>query len=254
MLNTIILVTAYLFLQMCVIWMLYRSYNNPSIVDSSWSIGLMMSGLIYLSYGVITTRKIIIAVLLIIWACRLAGHLCLTRLRWGHVDKRYSMISNQWKISQSVGFFLNFQLQALLIWIISSGIFIFIAVSPDEKLSTLDLIAMAIILIGILGESIADLQLLSFKKTNPGKVCTIGLWNYSRHPNYFFDWLTWFGFALFALQSSGGCLSLISVALLYIIFTRITGPITEQGSIKSRGSAYLNYQATTSMFVPWVKR
>lgn len=252
-LNTILIVIAYLFVQMCIIWVFYRLYKNPSIVDSSWSIGLMISGLIYLCSSAMTSRKIIVGILLIIWSLRLAGYLWLTRLRSGHIDKRYKMISNKWKMSQSLGFFLNFQLQALLIFIISF-IFFFISLSPSKILSTTDFIAIAIVLIGILGESISDLQLHRFKQAYPGKVCNIGLWSYSRHPNYFFDWLTWFGFTLFAIQSTFGYFSFISLVLLYAIFTRITGPITERASIQSRGRAYVEYQERTSMFIPWFRR
>lgn len=253
MLNGLIIVIVYLMLQMCIVWVLYRLYNNPSIVDFFWPIGLMVSGLIYLFSSLLTSRTLILAILLTIWSLRLAGYLWFTRLRFSHVDKRYIALSNQSKLNHSLGFFLNFQLQGLLIFIISL-VFFFIAKSPASALSNIDVIAIMTILIGIIGESIADLQLQRFKRDYPGRVCDVGLWNYSRHPNYFFDWLTWFGFTLFALQSTYGYFSLISLAMLYIIFTRITGPMTERGSIQSRGAAYLEYQARTSMFMPWFKR
>lgn len=253
MLTTIAIVIVYLILQMIFVWVLYKITNNPSIVDSSWSIGLMIAGFIYLFSTPINQRKLIIAVLLSVWALRLSGYIWWTRLRLGHQDKRYTALSSPWKISQSLGFFLNFQIQALLIFLISFMFFL-TSLSDAATLSTLDIAAIIIVLTGIAGESIADLQLQRFKRTNSGKVCNIGLWYYSRHPNYFFDWLTWFGFALFAVTSTFGCVSFLSLMALYIIFTRITGPMTERGSIQSRGNAYLQYQATTSMFVPWFKR
>lgn len=253
MLSIITIVILYLFLQMVFVWMLYRKTNNPSIVDSSWSIGLMMAGFIYLFSAQVSQRNLIIAALLGAWALRLAGYIWWTRLRLGHQDKRYTSLSSQWKISQSLGFFLNFQLQALLIFFISF-IFFLISLSHATTLSSLDLAAILLVLTSIAGETTADLQLQRFKKMNPGKVCDVGLWYYSRHPNYFFDWLTWCGFALFALPSPFGCIGLLSLILLYIIFTRITGPITERGSIQSRGAAYLQYQAVTSMFVPWIHK
>ncbi len=253
MFNTVLMVIVYLFLQMCFIWMLYRRTNNPSIVDVSWSVGLMASGLLYLFTAGLTTRKLIVASLLVIWALRLALYLYLTRIRYGHLDKRYTNLSSQWKISQSLGFFLNFQLQALLIFIISSGVFYFIGQSSNTTLSMTDFIACLVIVLAIIGETLSDIQLSIFKNQHPGKVCDVGLWYYSRHPNYFFDWLSWFGFTLMALQSTYGCFSLISIVVLYLIFTRLTGPMTERASIKSRGQAYLDYQATTSMFVPWFK-
>ena len=251
--NPIVMVIIYLVLQMCCVWMLYRFLKNPSVVDASWSIGLMISGLIYLWSMNISSRNMVITALLILWALRLAGYLWYTRLHQGHIDKRYTTLSNDWKINQSLGFFLNFQLQGFLVFIISF-VFYWIGSSNDVSLTRLDIIALIIVIGGILGESIADLQLYGFKKKAKGGVCHIGLWQYSRHPNYFFDWVAWLGFTLFALQSHYGLFGLLSLMVLYLIFTRITGPLTERGSVKSRGQIYIDYQKQTPMFFPWFKR
>jgi steroid 5-alpha reductase family enzyme len=250
--NVIAIVFFYLVLQMCFIWIVYRLLKNPSVVDASWSIGLLMSGLIYLGSMLITQRTTLVVALLTLWALRLAGYLWYTRILQGHIDKRYTELSNNWKINQSLGFFLNFQLQGLLIFIISF-IFYLISNSNNPSLTLLDGMALVIVLVGVAGESVADLQLYRFKNRQKGGVCNIGLWNYSRHPNYFFDWLTWLGFTLFAFQSNKGYLGIVSLLLLYVIFTRITGPLTERGSVQSRGQKYIDYQNQTSMFFPWFK-
>ena len=250
--NVIAIVFFYLLFQMCFVWMGYRLIKNPSIVDASWSIGLMMSGLIYLWTLPMPPRRAIISALIIVWALRLAGYLWYSRIRQGHVDKRYTELSNHWKISPALGFFLNFQLQGLLIFIISF-IFYLIRTSSNTNLSLMDGIAIIVVILGVMGESLADLQLNRFKARQKGGVCNIGLWRYSRHPNYFFDWLTWLGFTLFSIQSKMGYLGIISLLLLYLIFTKITGPLTERGSVKSRGQKYIDYQHQTSMFFPWFK-
>jgi steroid 5-alpha reductase family enzyme len=250
--NVIAIVFFYLVLQMCFIWIVYLLLKNPSVVDASWSIGLLMSGLIYLGSMLITQRTTLVGALLTLWALRLAGYLWYTRILQGHIDKRYTELSNNWKINQSLGFFLNFQLQGLLIFIISF-IFYLISNSNNPSLTLLDGMALVIVLVGVAGESVADLQLYRFKNRQKGGVCNIGLWNYSRHPNYFFDWLTWLGFTLFAFQSNKGYLGIVSLLLLYVIFTRITGPLTERGSVQSRGQKYIDYQNQTSMFFPWFK-
>ena len=251
--NAFAMVLFYLVLQMCFMWMVYRVLKNPSVVDASWSIGLMMSGLIYLGLMPLTPRNAVVSALLILWALRLAGYLWYTRIHKGHVDKRYTALSNNWKINKSLGFFLNFQLQGLLIFIISL-VFYWISHSSILNLTLIDGIAIAMVIFGIAGESIADIQLYRFKNRQKGGVCNIGLWNYSRHPNYFFDWLAWLGFMVFALQSHNGCLSIVSPILLYLIFTKMTGPLTERGSVQSRGQKYIDYQKQTSMFFPWFKR
>ena len=88
--------------------------------------------------------------------------------------------------------------------------------------------------------------------SNKGHTCQVGLWRYSRHPNYFFEWLIWMAFALFALASRGGYWGLISPALILYFVSRVTGiPATEAQAIRSRGEEYRRYQQTTSAFVPW---
>lgn len=251
--NSIGIVVIYLFLQMSFMWGLYRIVKNPSVVDVSWSLGLMVSGLIYLSLTSLNFRIMIIGFLLIVWALRLAFYLWYTRIRKGHVDKRYVELSANWKISPSLGFFINFQLQGLLILIISSAFFL-IKKSGITYITMIDVLAFCIIAVGIMGETLADMQLQRFKMRHKGEVCNIGLWNYSRHPNYFFDWLSWMGFALLAIQSPLGYLCFLSPVMLYVIFTHMTGPITERSSVQSRGQKYIEYQKQTSMFFPWVKK
>ena len=251
--NVIASVCVYLLVQMCIVWIIYRLLKNPSVVDASWSIGLMVSGLMYLGSGPLNVRSKIVATLIMLWALRLAGYLWYTRIYQGHIDKRYTELSSKWKINQSLGFFLNFQLQGLLIFILSF-VFYWVSRANNPGLTLIDVVAIATVLAGIIGESLADFQLHQFKKQQKNEVCTIGLWNYSRHPNYFFDWVTWLGFAIFALQSKYGYLGIMSPFVLYLLFTQITGPMTERGSVESKGQKYLNYQNQTSMFFPWFKR
>ncbi len=232
---------------MSLIWVIYKLLKNPSVIDVSWSLGLMTAGLIFLWSQSITLRNAIISTLLILWSLRLAAYLCFTRIRKKHIDKRYIELSNTWKINKSLGFFLNFQLQGLLIFIISL-VFFFISNFKTNSLSFIDIIACIVVTLGIIGESLADIQLQQFKSVHKRQVCNVGLWAYSRHPNYFFDWLTWCGFTLFSLRSNYGYFGVISVWLLYFIFNYITGPMTERGSIQSRGQAYMDYQKTTPMF------
>lgn len=250
--NSVPIVLGYLVLQMTVVWLAYRLLNNPSVVDSAWSIGLMNAGLIYLGSTSWTLRSIVIAVLLVLWALRLAGYLWYTRILQGHIDQRYTELSSQWKINPSLGFFLNFQLQGGLIFLISL-VFHWITQDAPTQLTWIDCVAIGIVAVGIAGESIADYQLHRFKQNRTHGVCAVGLWQYSRHPNYFFDWVTWLGFTVFAVQSSQGYFGVFSLGVLYLIFTQITGPLTERRSVASRGQQYLDYQQQTSMFFPWFK-
>jgi len=239
-------------LLMLAVWALAFLINNPSIVDVFWSLGLMTAGYIYLLPFCKHSSIVVILLLLAIWAFRLAGYLYFTRIKQKIVDKRYLYLNQAWT-KQWIGYLLNFQLQAVLIFFISSVFFI-IRYRNSFELHYLDYVAIFICIIGIIGETLADYQLTQFKKANPTKLCDAGLWYYPRHPNYFFDWITWCGFSVFALQAPYGYFAFISPLLLYVLMRKVTGPITEQLSIKKRGESYLAYQRTTSMFVPWKKR
>jgi steroid 5-alpha reductase family enzyme len=108
-------------------------------------------------------------------------------------------------------------------------------------------------LVAIAGESLADAQLAAFKRrAAKGQVCDAGLWRYSRHPNYFFEWLVWVAYFLFALGSPHGWLAFVGPASILFLLLRVTGiPLTEEQSLRSKGDAYRRYQRTTSAFVPW---
>ncbi len=124
----------------------------------------------------------------------------------------------------------------------------------QTELGVLDIIGCFIWWIAVMGEGIADKQLADFRmqSENKGKVCQRGLWRYSRHPNYFFEWMHWWSYVCFAWFAPWGWLSIgAPLAMLYFIFF-VTGiPPTEAQAIKSRGDAYREYQRTTSAFFPW---
>lgn len=237
-----------LIIYMSVVWFIAEYLKNPSIVDVAWSGGLMLSGLWYLLYQPMTVRLMATAAALIIWGGRLGFFLWWTRVRLGEVDKRYTSLSEQWKMAKSLGFFLNFQLQGQFIFLIALP-FYFISHSNLAMLSVFDIIILLMILLAVALESLADWQLEQFKQKASKGVCDEGLWAWSRHPNYFFEWLVWLGFAILALKHPWGFLGLLSPMSLYLIMVKITGPMTEAGSLKSRGDAYKNYQNKTPMFV-----
>lgn len=238
------------------IWTLYLYSKNASIIDTCWSIGIFLCSTSYLlvqqNLEFLSFKTVISWLLLLLWATRLAGFLWLTRVAKNHRDPRYETLSENWKVSKAIGFLFNYMLQGLLMMVIALP-FLFIANNHPPHLLIIDYCAIALIVIALIGEGIADWQLHQFKRNSPGMVCNVGLWNYSRHPNYFFEWLIWFGFCLLGVNSEYGYLSVLSPLLLLVIFVFITGPITEQQSLKSRGAAYKHYQQTTSFIIPWFK-
>lgn len=242
-----LLVAVILFIHTCLIWCWYKVTNNPSVVDVGWALGLVLAGMVYLFHSAWTLRIILLGLALLIWGVRLGGFLWLTRIKPKHVDKRYLALSENWQIAKPLGFFLNFLFQAVLIFIISLPWY-FISLNISASISWFDFVGLIVYVVALTLESAADQQLINFKKSHPGQVCDVKLWKYSRHPNYFFEWVIWCVFALFALSTAYGWLAIISPLTLYFIMTRVTAPLTEQGSIRSKGQMYINYQSKTPMF------
>ena len=139
------------------------------------------------------------------------------------------------------------------------------AVNSDGQLHLLELAGVLVWFIAYLLESTADLQKLNFISKNKGGVCNVGLWRYSRHPNYFAEWLVWTGIVIASIPSwlalQGGDVDVASAVLgigglgasvmMYITLVYLTGAIpSEYYSVRKRQD-YKHYQETTNMFFPW---
>jgi steroid 5-alpha reductase family enzyme len=242
---------------MLVLWLVYRRTGNPAVVDPGWAATLGILALVYSFAGHgHPIHRILIAIVAGGWGFRLSWYLLVNRVLGGHRDGRYDALQQQWKTGVPWKFLLFFQFQALLAAILSVP-FLFVAMNQQPNLVIVEYIAAAIWLVAIVGETASDNQLKSFKQdpTNQGKVCQVGLWNYSRHPNYFFEWLVWIAFFMAAVAAPTGWVSVYCPALMLYFLFRVTGiPMTEEQSIRTKGEAYREYQKTTSAFIPWMKK
>jgi len=144
-----------------------------------------------------------------------------------------------------------YQLQAF--WAVMFALPMMAASSNRAAFSALDGVAVALWLVSIFGEGLADLQLARFRAdpTSHGRVCREGLWGWSRHPNYFFEWLFWVAIAVVAAGSWWGTFALAAPALMYWALVYVSGiPPLEAHMLRSRGEAYRRYQRTTPAFFP----
>jgi steroid 5-alpha reductase family enzyme len=239
---------------MFVLWLIHFPMRNAAIVDAGWAGGLAILGVLYAFLGEgLDTRRYLIGAMAAIWGVRLAIHLLTDRIIGHPEEGRYQELRREWKTNIGVKFLLFFEFQALLCVVLSAPFYL-ASRNTGPNLTIVEYAGVAVWAVGIFGEALADRQLAAFKRdpANRGKICRAGLWNYSRHPNYFFEWLIWVGFALFAIDSPYGWASLISPALILYFLLRVTGiPATEAQALRSRGDEYRRYQQTTSAFVPW---
>jgi steroid 5-alpha reductase family enzyme len=241
---------------MTLLWILHLRIRNAGVVDIGWAAGI---GILAVLYAVLgsgdPTRRALAAVLGGGWSLRLASHLA-RRVFGEPEDGRYGAIREGWKTNITAKFLGFFLMQGALDVYLATP-FLFAAINPKPGIGVFEIAGAVLWIVSIGGEGVADAQLKWFKAepSSRGHVCEVGLWNYSRHPNYFFEWLVWCAFAMFALGSPHGWVALGCPALMLYFLLRVSGiPLTEAHSLKSRPVEYAEYQRTTSAFVPWRKR
>lgn len=239
---------------MMAFWLIQRRTGDAGIVDVGWSFGLGLSALfLAATSGGDPERRLVLAVCAGFWAFRLAGYLLVNRILSGPEDGRYQELRAKWGNRAQVNLLIFFQFQAFLVPLFSLP-FLVVAWNAAAAWSWTDWTAIAIWLIAVAGEAIADRQLARFRARpeSRGRTCREGLWRYSRHPNYFFEWLHWWAWVLLAAGHPWWWIALAGPALMLLFLFKITGiPATEERALRTRGDDYRRYQATTSAFIPW---
>lgn len=230
------------------LYSLYR--KDVSIVDSLWSLMFLAGALTYaVSADNLTEGNLLLLVLIAIWAIRLS--VFLTIRNWGEEeDRRYQEIrANNEPHFNLKSLYIIFGLQAVLAWIIS--IPLLYALSTATTIGVIEIFAACLWLTGFIFETVADLQLYHFKLNpdNSGKVLDTGLWAYSRHPNYFGEFLIWWAYFVFAL-SAGAWWTVFSPLLMILLLLRVSGVSLMEKGITERRASYAEYIASTNAFFP----
>lgn len=235
-----------------------RRLDNYGVVDVAWSYSFALLAAFYALAGAgWPARRALIATLACGWSLRLGTHLLLRVARHHPAeDTRYAQLRRDWAGNFAPKMFGFFQLQAVSVVALGPA-FLVAAQNPAPLLHSLEITGAILWLVALGGEALADAQLATFKRDpgRRGQVCASGLWRYSRHPNYFFEWVIWVAFFVFALASPWGWVAIIGPAGILFLLLRVTGiPLTEEQSVRRKGDAYRRYQQTTSAFVPWRTR
>jgi steroid 5-alpha reductase family enzyme len=241
---------------MFAVWLIQRRTRNAGIVDFAWTLGI---GACVLAFASLAdgqpVRRAVVAVLTGAWSLRLAWHLAL-RLSREPEDGRYQALREWAGPRAELALFVFFQMQAA--WVVIFALPQYLVVQNTAPLGWTDAAALFVMLASLVGEAWADAQLAAFRRDerNRGQVCRAGWWRYSRHPNYFFEWLHWWAYPLLAVGLGWpGLLTLLGPAVMLLFLLKVTGiPPTEARALRSRGEAYREYQRTTSAFFPWLPK
>ncbi|MHC4408073.1 MAG: DUF1295 domain-containing protein [Planctomycetota bacterium] len=246
-------------LAMLGLWLWQRRSGDAGIVDVAWTGGLAYLALLYVFNAPSETtpaRAWLVTGMAVIWATRLLLYLLRDRILRGEEDGRYQTLRERWGADVQRNLFIFFQAQGALAALLSVHFLIAMA-SPRPGPDQLDLVGVAIWAISITGVTIADRQLERFRNdpANRGRTCRYGLWRYSRHPNYFFEWLHWLAYVPIAVGSLIWPVMAVAPLLMLFFILKVTGvPPTEAQALKSRGDDYRRYQQETSVFFPWFPR
>jgi steroid 5-alpha reductase family enzyme len=242
---------------MAVAWMVQQRTGNSGWVDTIWtfSVGLTGAGsaLWPVSGSAPNARQWLVAALVAIWSLRLGSHIAV-RTAGISDDPRYAAFAREWGVDSPRKMFVFLQNQGFGSIPLVFAVFI-AAHFPSEGLRFQDGFGALILLIGIAGETLADAQLKNFRTdpANKGRVCDAGLWRWSRHPNYFFEWFGWLAYPVIAVSADYpfGWATLLAPVFMYWILVHVTGiPPLEAQMLRSRGERYRDYQSRTSMFFP----
>ena len=234
---------------MAALWLRQLRTRNATSVDAAWSTGM---AILAVSFALFSDgapmRRVLVGTLATLWAVRLAWHLITDRVLGRPEDGRYRAMRDTWGKRAPLFFFIFYQGQAIVATLFAVPILAAMQGGAPDAWAVLGALVW---LCAVLGETIADRQLSRFRAdpNNRGRTCRNGLWRFSRHPNYFFEWTQWFTYVLIG---HGAWPTWIGPVFMLLFLFRLTGiPFTERQAIKSRGDDYRAYQRETSVFVPW---
>lgn len=255
-----VLLAAALSLVMTLAWLSVVSGAKSGWIDATWSFLVGAAGIAAAlapvdGWAGDLQRRIVVAAAAALWACRLGSHI-VSRTRSGGEDPRYARLKQDWGDHWKSRLWIFLQIQAAAALLLAATIFL-AARNPASGLHWSDIAGLVVLSIAVFGEGRADAQLSEFRKNpeNTGKVCDAGLWGMTRHPNYFFQWLGWSGYALIAIGPAGswtlGWLALAGPIFMYWLLVHVSGiPPLEAHMLHSRGAAFAAYAKRVNAFWP----
>jgi steroid 5-alpha reductase family enzyme len=238
---------------MLILWLVSLALKNSSIIDIFWGMGFVLVTWLYffLTPNGVVARKWLIGALVTIWGMRLSLYIL-----WRNWSKPEDFRYQAWRREAGAdwwwrSFFRVFLLQGLLLWVISIPLLAAQYASQPSSLQVLDYLGMLVWLVGFFFETVGDLQLARFKSNfaNKRKVLDVGLWRYTRHPNYFGDSVQWWGFFLIAV-SAGGWWVFFSPLIMTLLLLKVSGVTLLEKSLKGTKPQYKEYVEKTSAFFP----
>ncbi len=234
-------------------WVLSLALRDVSIVDVFWGVGFaLITWGITLASGSRSPRTALLLALVSAWTFRLATHLWLRWRRAGAEDRRYAAMRRKAGAAFPLRSLVTvFALQGVLMWLISVPLQLAL-LDDRRRIGALAWLGVVLFVVGFACEAIADAQLTRFRAdaANADRVLDVGLWGWSRHPNYFGEVVLWWGLFLVCVDGTAAWWTIFSPLIVTVLLLRVSGiPLLERGMHRRR-PAYAEYVARTSAFVP----
>ncbi len=213
------------------LWLVSLYTKKSSVIDIGWGFHFSIISIFYTTYYSLnlSLKHGIILFLILAWSCRLGCYLLIRYIHENKEDKRYEKIKKEWSAT-NISFIKMFVFQSFIASSLSFPFYYLLSnpISNDLLFS----LGSSLMLLSLVLESVADFQLFKFKKdkNNKGKVCNRGLWAFSRHPNYFFEWMVWVSISIISMSIDlKGAFSLYAVVFMYTTLNHISGiPFLEE--------------------------
>ena len=252
-------IAAFLSLAMTLAWAVAICSGKSGFIDATWSLAVGIAGIAAalwpLGGGEYGPRRWLIAGFAAIWSARL-GLYILGRSLGAEDDPRYAKLKAEWGENAPRQLLIFLQIQSVAGWPLA-GAALLAAHAPFTAFRLQDGLAVIVFVAAFIGETLADRQMAFFRANpkNHGGICEDGLWAWSRHPNYFFEWLGWVAYAVAAVDLSGGYpqgwLSLAAPAVMYGLLVYVSGvPPLEEYLRRTRPAAFAEYARRVSVFWP----
>jgi steroid 5-alpha reductase family enzyme len=234
-----------------VTWIISLVRHDASVIDPVWPLGFVAVAVTaFLAGEGDDGRRLLLLILIGVWGIRLSAYLMWRNAGKGE-DFRYAAMrerrgSRFWIISLVTVFLL----QGALMWIVSLPVQL--SAVPDRPLGVLAVAGGLVWAAGLAFEAIGDAQLARFRadRANRGRVLDTGLWRYTRHPNYFGDFLVWWGIFLIAAESGAGAWGIAGPLLMTVLLVKVSGAGLLEKDIAGRRPGYVDYVRRTSGFLP----
>lgn len=231
-------------------WLVSLALRDASIVDIIWGFGfVLVAWVVMLTLGSTTTRSVVLVTLTSLWGLRLTAYLAWRNIGKGE-DYRYVAMRKKYGARfPLVSLFVVFGLQGVLMWVVSLPVQV--GQASETAIGWIGWVGAGAWAVGVFFETVGDLQLARFKAdpTNRGKVMNRGLWRYTRHPNYFGDFMVWWGLYLIAAEG-GAWWTVVGPLVMTGLLVRYSGAGLLERTITTRRPGYEEYLRTTNAFFP----